>query len=77
MSISATVENGNIKLPPDVHLPDGTKVEIIVTTPERKSEPESPLGWMAEFAGCIKTLPPDMSARHTEYAHGRKRRPKQ
>ena len=28
MSITAIVENDTIKLPPDVHLPDGTKVKI-------------------------------------------------
>ena len=28
MSITVTVENDTIKLPPDVHVPDGTRVEI-------------------------------------------------
>lgn len=74
MSIAATVENDTIKLPPGVHLPDGTKVEIVVTAPESETSSESPLAWMAEFAGAIDTLPSDASEKHTEYAHGRKRR---
>ena len=74
MSIAATVENDTIKLPAGTHLPDGTRVEIIV--PEQKQEPSGghPLAWMAEFAGRIKTLPPDASRFHTEYARGRKKR---
>ena len=70
MSITATVENDIIKLPPGVHLPDGTRVRV---------EPEEPagegaLGWMKEFAGSIDSLPPDAAARHTELSHGRKHR---
>ena len=33
MSITAIVENDTIKLPPGVHVPDGTKAEI--TLPEK------------------------------------------
>ena len=36
MSVSAvegTVENGQIQLPPDVHLPDKTKVIIVIPDP--------------------------------------------
>ncbi len=74
MSIAATVENGTIKLPEGIHLPDGTRVEIVLPQEEPEAARESPLAWMAEFAGRIRTLPPDAAARHTEYAHGRKRR---
>lgn len=47
MSITATVENNTIKLPPGVHLPDGTEVSIESKTPPRSSKP-----WM-ELAGCL------------------------
>ena len=70
MSISAIVENDTIKLP--VHVPNGTRVEINV--PEEWREKTGALGWMQEFTGCIDTLPPDAAERHTDYAHGRKRR---
>ena len=39
-----------------------------------RAEESGPLAWMSEFAGAIDTLPPDAAERHTEYAHGRKRR---
>ena len=71
MSITATVENDTIKLPPGVHLPDGTRVRV---EPEQRGE-GSALGWMKEFAGSIDTLPADAAAQHTELSHGRKRRP--
>lgn len=70
MSITAIVENDTIKLP--VHVPDGTSVEI--TLPEDRAGKHEALSWIEDFAGCIDTLPPDAAERHTEYAHGRKRR---
>ena len=70
MSITATVENDTIKLPPGVHLPDGTRVRVEPEPPAA----ESALGWMKEFAGSIDSLPPDAAARHTELSHGRKKR---
>jgi len=32
--ITAVVENGTIKLPPDVHLPDGLKVRVLWEKPD-------------------------------------------
>lgn len=72
MTIRATVQGDMIKLPAGVHLADGTNVEIVA--PSEGMDKDSPLAWMAEFAGSIDTLPPDAAERHTEYAHGRKRR---
>ena len=75
MSITATVENDTIKLPDGVLVPDGTKVEIMLPAEgaEAKDAGDA-LAWMTEFAGAIKTLPPDMAERHDHYIHGRKRR---
>ena len=70
MSITAIVENDTIRLP--VHVANGTRVEIIL--PDERGENAGALGWMKEFVGCIDTLPPDAAGRHTDYAHGRKRR---
>lgn len=36
MSITATVEKGSIKLPIDVHLPDGTEVRIELPEPSAR-----------------------------------------
>jgi hypothetical protein len=65
MSFTATVENDTIKLPPGVHLPDGTKVQI---EPEA-SVPGNALAWLAEFAGTIEG-PVDFAAEHDHYVHG-------
>ena len=46
MSITATVEKGNIKLPSDLDLPDGTQVRIEL--PERPAS-------VAEFDEWLKT----------------------
>lgn len=39
MSITVTVENDMIRLPADVHLPDGTRLEI--TLPEEGARPST------------------------------------
>lgn len=66
MSITAIVENDTIKLPPDVHLPDGTKVNI-----EPALEPESggvtdalgyPAGYFEATAGSFANEPLDRPA---------------
>ena len=69
MSINAIVEHDTIKLPPGVHLPDGTKVRV---------EPEKPavrnaLAWMKEYAGKVEG-PADLAAEHDHYAHGTPKR---
>lgn len=81
MSITATVENGIIRLPAGLHVPDGTKAEIILPGEESSaaegddaSQAEgSSFGWIQEFAGYINTLPEDAADRHGALAHGRKR----
>lgn len=69
MSITATVENDTIKLPPGVHLPDGTKVHI---EPEGAAN-KNALAWMKEFAGTVQG-PVDLAAEHDHYAHGTPKR---
>ena len=44
MSITATVENDMIRLPADVHLPDGTQVRLEPIDPSRPSR-----GWPAGY----------------------------
>ena len=77
MSITAIVENDTIKLPADVHVPDGTRVEI--TLPEQSArvaegEGETLYDVLKDFIGCIKDGPEDLAAEHDHYAHGTPKR---
>jgi hypothetical protein len=68
MSITAIVENDTIKLPPGVHVPDGTKAEI--TLPP--SAGDSPADPFAEVIGAFAG-PRDATGRNAEeilYGHG-------
>lgn len=69
MSVTAVVENGAIKLPEGLRVPDGTKVEI--TLPE--SVQDAAEKWMLQFAGCIDG-PADFAAEHDHYIHGTPKR---
>jgi hypothetical protein len=80
MTCSGKVMKDSVKLPPGVHLPDGTTVEIIL--PESGapgSSAESKPGWFKEefkeFIGVIKEGPSDLAENHDHYAHGTPRRP--
>lgn len=72
MNITGTVENGVVKLPPGVDLPDGTVVNIEVENPE----PSALYERMKKFIGCIKDGPTDLAAEHDHYAHGAPKRGK-
>ena len=78
MSITAIVENDTIKLP--VHVPDGTRVEIVLPTESVPSATvattaKSPaLAWMLRHAGTVDTLPADFAEHHDDYIRGRKPR---
>ena len=81
MRIAATVENGTIKLPPDIHLPDGTKVECVVPLDERLSVEDAPPAvddddphWMRQWAGCIVGLPEDLSDEPDHFLYGTPKR---
>ena len=54
MSITAIVENDTIKLPPGVHVPDGTKAEIILPGEEQAGLPDKTAGrqWSPEELGA-------------------------
>ena len=69
MSITGVVENDSIKLPPGVHLPDGTKVSI---SPKGGQKPLRER--IRKFVGCIKDGPTDLAAEHDHYAHGTPKR---
>jgi len=71
VSITATVENDTIKLPPGVHLPVGTEVEVLL--PGGGVSPEGGTTLyerMKDLIGCIKDGPEDLAAEHDHYVHG-------
>jgi hypothetical protein len=71
MSITATVENNTIKLPPGVHLPDGTPVRV----EPLDAEPTSTFAQRyAAFVGAVKDAPSDLAANHDHYLYGAPKR---
>lgn len=66
MSFTATVEKDTIKLPPGVHLPDGTQVTVEPAEDRHQSFAER----YAEFIGVADDLPPDFAINHDHYLHG-------
>ncbi|MBX3748064.1 MAG: hypothetical protein KF833_22380 [Verrucomicrobiae bacterium] len=70
MSIVAIVEKDTIRLPPGVHLPDGTMVRVEL---EGESVGNS-LAWLGAFAGTVEG-PKDLAAEHDHCAHGAPKRP--
>ena len=52
MSITATVENDMIKLPADVHLPNGTQVRLEPIAPSQPRR-DWPAGYFARTAGML------------------------
>ena len=75
MSITAIVENDTIKLPPGVHLPDGTEVSIEPRTPRHTTEtqPRTLAERYAEFIGILDG-PEDLAENHDHYASGAPKR---
>ena len=71
MSITAIVENDTIKLPPGMHLPDGTEVRIETEAPAGRSVAER----YATLAGAAEDMPPDLARNLDHYIHGHARKP--
>ena len=66
MSITATVEDGQIVLPAGVNWPNGTVLRIEPV--ERRAGSIREL--LRDFEGMADDLPPDMAANHNHYIHG-------
>ena len=66
MSITGIVENDTIKLPPGVHVPDGTSARIIFDTFAPRTLAERYAG----LIGITDALPEDMAENHDHYLHG-------
>lgn len=75
MSITATVENGIVRLPAGV--PDGTQVEITWPDATVDEHPQSAGSFFAsirDLIGKADGLPEDFAAEHDHYIHGTPRR---
>ncbi len=66
MSITATVADGKIVLPPGVVWPDGTVVRIEQVEHESRTVRDL----LKDFEGAAEDLPADMAANHDHYIHG-------
>lgn len=68
MSFTGTIENGVVKLPSGLGLPDGTQVRVEpITKPDAGNELTRRF---AEIASKVSSLPMDFAAKHDHYVHG-------
>jgi hypothetical protein len=67
-SITATVKDGEIVLPPGVDWPNGTVVRIEQVKEE--AEPRNLRELLRDFEGIADGLPADMAENHDHYIHG-------
>lgn len=81
-TLTGTIQNGVVVLDGEPSLPNGTKVEVIVTPSEPASTEKpgendpgagvqpGPHAWLLEFAGKATDLPADFAEQHDHYIHG-------
>ena len=73
MSITGIVQNDTIKLP--VHVPDGTKVEVIVKLEEGTVPAQGNFfDTIRDLVGSVDGLPEDFAAEHDHCIHGTPKR---
>jgi predicted DNA-binding antitoxin AbrB/MazE fold protein len=72
MSYTGTIENGVVKLPPEISLPEGSKVRV------ESLEPEADCGALVEelrsIARSMPELPLDWASQHDHYLYGTAKR---
>jgi hypothetical protein len=70
MSITAVVHNDTIKLP--VHVPDGTRVEVVLPQETSAREVDSPGSFFDTIRDLVGSAegPVDWAAEHDHYIHG-------
>lgn len=71
MTCKVKVENGTIRLPPGLHLPDGAEVQLTV--------PDSMAGGSfaeryADYIGAAEDLPADLAQNVDHYVHGHRKK---
>ncbi len=65
MNFTATVENGAIKLPAGVELPDGTPVNVEPMSPKPPTLAER----LAPWIGIVTDMPTDLAENHDHYLY--------
>jgi hypothetical protein len=75
MTITATVLNGAIQLPPGTQLPEGAKLQITLPEPKPAGTHLPTLyDTLRGLVGAAQELPADMADEHDHYIHGAPRR---
>ena len=72
MSYTGTVENGVVKLPPEVTLPEGSKARVESLEPE--ADRRALVQELRSIAGAMPELPPDWASQHDHYLYGTAKR---
>ena len=67
MTLHGTLNNGIVVLDEPPPWPEGTRVEVIVQTGEKKPTLAEKL---LSHAGTVPDLPSDMAEQHDHYIHG-------
>jgi hypothetical protein len=73
MSFTATVENDTIKLPPGIHLPDGTEVTVEPapsSAGQEKGAGTTLAERLAPFIGCLHSGVGDLADNHDHHLYG-------
>jgi len=70
MSYTGTVKKGVVVLPPELKLPEGTKV--MVTVSEAGTSPSFAERY-AHYIGAAEDLPSDLAENLDHYVHGRRK----
>ena len=68
MQLEGTVQNGVVVLDNGHHLPEGTRVEVIVR--EASAKKSTLRERLLKLAGTVDDLPADMARNHDHYIHG-------
>jgi hypothetical protein len=75
MTITATVLNGEIQLPPGTQLPEGAQLQItLVDAKERPPMQPTLYDSLRDLIGMAKDLPTDMADEHDHHNYGAPRR---
>lgn len=77
MSIEGTFVNGVVVFAEPPHLPDGTRVQVVVQPGDQAQKPEKgepTMRNLLKLAGKASDLPADFADQHDHYIHGTPRR---
>jgi hypothetical protein len=75
MSFTGTVENGTIRVPPEIAMPDGTRV-VVEAQELVQAAPHEDTPFAERYADLIGIWdgPSDLAAQHDHYASGAPKR---